>query len=142
MPNKKELQQQIDALVAMLAANGIVMPLPRIQDVTDRADYIEHGSPEHATFLGLIIVPEDQMEQAEEHSFILWAGANGTVYRLEDEISGFEDHHDPAKIARMVLRQKVAVLETGKPEVPGHAPHLFNPESTGGVTWEKSSVQV
>lgn len=51
-PSVGELQQQIAALQAQVAAL-LGRPIAPVQDPRDRADYVEHGSDDHAALLGL-----------------------------------------------------------------------------------------
>lgn len=101
-----------------------------IEDVTKRADYIEHGSDQHAIFLGLIEVQEQDKEDANRNQYILYESPNtGKTWRLEDEISPFTAFPNPEKIALITLRQKVSELEAGKPPIPDGAPPLLVPRS-------------
>jgi len=120
----KQLQEQNKVMAGLLGLS----PAPVSEDVTKRADYIEHGSNQHAIFLGLVEVTEDQMEDAKTNDYILYESPNtGKTWRLEDEISPFMAFPDPTKIARLFLRQKVSSLESGRPKVPDFAPPLIVP---------------
>lgn len=100
------------------------------EEVTDRADYIEHGSEEHAIFLGLVQVHEEDIEDATKNKYILYESPlTGITWRLEDEVSPFMAFPDPEKIARLTLRQKVSSLEAGKPPIPDNAPSLLVPST-------------
>lgn len=131
MATAKQMQAQIDKLQAQVAAllgmRG--QPTPKLEP-TERPDYIEHGSEEHATFLGLIIVPEDRIDEAKADQFVLYTSRKtGKTYRLLDEITILRHYPsiDPGKAARVVLRQKVGELESGPPEVPENAPAMWQP---------------
>jgi len=50
MATNKELEAQVKALYAALERNGITLEQKAVPD-TERGDYIELGSPKHATFL-------------------------------------------------------------------------------------------
>jgi len=132
MPTTKQMQAQIDRLEARLEAalaGNRSMPLPPMEP-TERPDYIEHGSPEHATFLGLIVVPESEIENANEDKYVLYGSRKtGVTYRLQDEITILRHYPgiDPAKAALVVLRQKVNELESGKPEPYENAPEMWQP---------------
>lgn len=133
MATNKELAQKIEQLEEqnrVMAQMLGLSPQPAAEDVTQRGDYIEHGSKEHADFLGLIEVSEDDMEDANKNEYILYESpSTGTIWRLEDEISPFTAFPNPDKIAKLTLRQKVSELESGKPEVPAHAPPLLVPRT-------------
>lgn len=118
-----ELQAQVEALQTLLAMHGLVPPAP--VDDTGRADYIEFGSPEHAAFLGVIEVDPDSQDAKDYITFV--SRESGKMYRLEDEITNFIQYPDPAKAALLVLRQKVASLESGPPQVPASAPPMWRP---------------
>ena len=131
MATIKQMQAQIDKLQSqvaeLLGMRG--QPTPEL-DPTERPDYIAHGSPEHATFLGLIIVAEDEIAEAEADRCVLYKSRKtNTVYRLLDEITILRHYPsiDPDKAARVVLRQKVGELESGPPEVPENAPSMWQP---------------
>jgi len=131
MATNKQMQAQIDRLQAQVEAllGGRAQGPPPMEP-TERPDYIEHGSAEHATFLGLIIVPEDKIAEAKEDQYILYASrATGTTYRLLDEITVLRYYPsiDPGKAAMIVLRQKVGVFESGAPKVPEKAPAMWQP---------------
>lgn len=133
MASNSDLQKQIDQLKEqnrlMAQMVGLSIGTPA-EDVTERADYIEHGSPKHAVFLGLIEVGEQDMEDAKLNDYILYESPlTGTTWRLEDEISPFTSFPNPEKIARLVLRQKVSSLESGAPTVPADAPPLLVPSN-------------
>jgi hypothetical protein len=123
---KGNLQSEIEAGVRQaLASLGIVLPSQPASD-QDHPSYVAFGSPEHAQFLGLVSVNEGD----DTTGFVTYTSqATGKTYRLEDEL-GVLAHYpstDPAKAALVVLRQKVNVLESGKPEVPANAPKLWEP---------------
>lgn len=127
----KELQAQIDQLTNVVRQLGGGHLLQDEQESGPPPGFIEHGSPEHATFLGLIEVSPDDIERVVEQdkTIVYKSHATGTYYRLQDEI-GLLRHYpgiDPEKAALIVLRQKVGVLESGKPEAPKNAPSLWRP---------------
>lgn len=98
--------------------------------VTERADYIEHGSAQHAIFLGLVEVEDQDMEDAIKNKYILFESPlTRKTWRLEDEISPFVTFPNPEKVALNALRQKVSELESGKPSIPLDAPPLLVPQS-------------
>jgi hypothetical protein len=128
MATVRELEQQLAEMREVLASQGIVLPRRSAREPQQRADYIEHGSPEHAVYMGLVILSEDEIEQAQADGFVVYQGKNG-FYRLEDEIGALRlvPGIDPEKAALVVLRQKVGSFESGKPKVPETATTMFRP---------------
>lgn len=122
MSRINELTAQVEALQNILASHGLVPPTP-VED-RDRADYIEHGSAEHARLIGIIAV--EDVEKASMDYTVFTSPRTGKAYRLEDEVSGFEKYPNPDKATRLILMQKVGSLET-KPTVPANAPPLWQP---------------
>lgn len=118
------LRAQLEQLTALLDAHGI-RPAPVATKTTERADYIEHGSDKHATFLGLV-------ESGEDDETIALAKytspRTGRTWRMEDEISAMRHYPgiDPEKAVALVLQQKVNELENA-PGVPKDAPPMFRP---------------
>ena len=133
MATNKELAQEIEQLKEqnrVMAQLLGLSPQRVAEDVTQRGDYIEHGSEAHAIFMGLIEVREDEMEDAKRNEYILYESpSTQKIWRLEDEVSPFMAFPNPDKIALLTLRQKVSSLESGKPEVPPTAPPLLVPRS-------------
>lgn len=124
MAKVEELAAQLEALERLLRAHGISLPAER-GEVVRQADYIAHGSAEHAGFLGLVEVPEgDKFECLARYT----SQKTGRTFRLEDEMGAIRHYPgiDPAKAVLLVLQQKVNELET-KPEVPADAPPPFKP---------------
>jgi hypothetical protein len=123
MATNAQLQAQVEAMTAALERHGITLEQKAVPD-TEKADYIELGSPAHAVFLGLIEVADgDDVED-----FITFTSREtGTTYRLEDEVTGFVNYPDPEKAARLVLRQKVSSLESGPPSPPTGSPPMWRP---------------
>lgn len=116
------LKAEIEKLKAMMGVKD-VRPTGRPED---RADYIAHGSPEHAAFLGLIeATPADL---AEKSGVLVHASAvTEAKYRLADQVTAFMRYPDPMKIAQLVLTQKVNALDSGQPKVPENAPSMWVP---------------
>lgn len=123
MPTNRELQQEIAELRKQLAQ---LIGVPTSADPTVQTDRIEYGSPEHAVFLGL--VPIETADQAEER-MIYTSRKTEQQYCLDDEIAAvrFFPGVDPNKAILLVLRQKVNAFESGPPQVPDHAPPLWQP---------------
>lgn len=122
MSQISELTAQVEALQNILAAHGLVPPTP-VED-RDRADYIKHGSLEHAVHIGVIVVKD--IEKASADYIVFTSPRTSKSYRLENEVTGFEKYPNPDKAARLILMQKVNSLET-KPTVPANAPPLWQP---------------
>lgn len=123
MATNSELQARLTALEAMLDRLGIRLPAEAAQKPEDRADYIAFGSPEHATFLGIVEVDEGGID-----GFITYTSQDSDkTYRLVDEVTPFMHYPDPQQVARLVLRQKVGCFEAGPPEIPVSAPPMWVP---------------
>lgn len=120
------MQAEINALRAAMARAGIALPLPPALQPEERADYIAHGSPEHAALLGVIVLTEQEAKEEKDRP-VVRSAKTGVVYTLEDPITPFMHYPDPQQIARLVLRQKVSELEAGAPPVPDDAPPMFEP---------------
>jgi len=89
-------------------------------------DYIELGSPEHATFLGLVIVGEDD----DLTGFTPFKSrVTDVTYRLADELQAVRHYPgmDPEKAILQLLRSKVSSLESGPPAEDPKAPSLWVP---------------
>jgi len=124
MAKSNELQAQIDQAVRQaLRQAGYLPPEPVTTDVTQRADFIPHGSAAHAVFLGLVEVKEGDDVTGRN---TLKSPRTGRTWMLEDEITGFIHYPDPKQAAGLVLRQKVNELEQ-PPEVPIGSPPLWQP---------------
>jgi hypothetical protein len=124
------LQAQVALLQRTLDQNGIRPPLPAIQRGEDRADYIAFGSDQHAAFLGLIKVEEEQAGEFLTHK----SETTGQLWRLEDEVTPFMTFPDPRQVAALVLRQKVSELEAGAPPIPADAPPMWQPADEPAMT--------
>lgn len=120
MASNKELEAKIQALQHMLEGHGIRLPTETAETPEERADYIAHGSAEHATFLGLV-----EVKNGEDTTALTYA-SKGVTWRLEDEVTAFMHYPDPKQVAALVLRQKVSSFET-KPTVPADAPPMGRP---------------
>ena len=121
-----ELTVQVEQLKALLAQHGIGQPLEPIQ-AKERPDYIPHGSEAHATFLGLVIMADDDEAY---HLVEFTSTRTGAKYRLEDEMGAVRHYPgiDPEKAIMLVLQQKVNELEI-PPTAPSDAPPMFTPAS-------------
>jgi len=125
MATTKELQAQLARLEALLDAHGIRAPAQAAETPEDRPDYIAFGSPEHATFLGLVEV--EDVETAKEQGYTVYTSpGRGAHWRLEDETRPLSLYPgmDPEKAIRAVLRQKVAEFEAPPPQAPDSAPPM------------------
>ena len=130
MATNKELEREVQELRKLVAqVMGVeVANISATEDVTQRADYIPHGSDKHRQFLGLIEV--NDLEDAKRNEYVLYESPDtGKVWRLEDELTPIQAFPgvDPDKVIKMFLRQKVSSFESGPPEVPDYAPPLFVP---------------
>jgi hypothetical protein len=128
MATVKELEKQLAEMREVLARSGIILPNRRAREPQQRADYIEHGSPEHAAFMGLVPLEGDEIGRAKADGYAIYKSDKGS-YRLEDEIAAL--HLVPGVVPRLaalvVLRQKVGAFESGVPQVPANAPAMFRP---------------
>jgi hypothetical protein len=126
MATTKELEAQLKALRELLRDHGIDTVEAVSEDVTDRPDYIAHGSDEHAALLGLVEV--DNKEDTSGYT-IFTSPSTDRTWRLQDEGEAVRHfpHQDPEKAAILLLRQKLNELEAGKPDVPADAPPLWRP---------------
>ena len=119
-----ELTAQLEQLRTLLAQYGIEQA-PGIVPMEDRPDYIPHGSAAHATFLGLVIMTE---EDTAYHLVEFTSPRTNVAYRLEDEMGAIRHYPniDPEKAIMLVLQQKVNELEI-LPTAPKDAPPMFQP---------------
>ena len=126
MATVKELEAQIRELRSIMEAQGIRAPGRAVVEEGPRPDYVAFGSPEHAAFLGLIEVKDG--EDASDY-FTFTSPDTEKTYRLADEYEPVRNFPamDPAKAARMILRQKVGALESGPPPIPEDAPSMWRP---------------
>ena len=126
MANVKQLEARIRELEQVMAAQGIRLPAGATEEAGPAPDYVEFGSPEHAALLGLVEVAEgDDVSDF----FTYTSPASGRTFRLADEYEPARTFPamDPEKSARIILRQKVGSLESGRPTVPEHAPEMWKP---------------
>jgi hypothetical protein len=126
MANVKDLEAQIRELRNVLAAAGIQVSAGAAAEEGPRPDYVAFGSEQHAALLGLVEVAEGD----DVSDFVTYTSpASGRTFRLADEYEPARTFPamDPAKSARLLLRQKVGVLEAGEPPVPEHAPAMWQP---------------
>lgn len=120
-----ELAAQVERFQQLLAQHGIHEPLVTVVTPEDRPDYIAHGSPEHARFLGLVEVTKDD-QTANLGTFT--STRTGKTYRLEAELDAVRHFPgvDPEKAVPLLLQQKVGVLDS-VPQPPEDAPPPFEP---------------
>jgi len=121
MASTKELETELRQLKAILTSLGIPVEAVAPVSAENRVDFIPHGSPEHATFLGLV-----PAQPGDEDHITFTSPRSGNAYHLEDEITQFMNYHDPEKAAQLTLQQKVNELEI-KPEVPEDAKPMWRP---------------
>lgn len=120
---KRTTAQRLSDMERLLRAHGIVVDEEVSQSVEDRADYIAHGSPEHATFLGLVEV------QGKSEDYQTFTGSRDKTWRLDDELKGMRMFPgvDPEKATLALLRSLVGELNSGVPQPPPGAPSLWRP---------------
>lgn len=114
----RELQAQVDRLTGKTPVTDVDVP------PEERADYIAHGSEEHAAFLGLRKLDKDEIkaEQEKEHG-LLAEGPDGEFYTLIDRtIFGVAVRHE---FLEAFLEQRVGQLR--EPEVHPQAPPMWRP---------------
>jgi hypothetical protein len=126
----KKTVAELEAEVAELRdlVNRMAGRVPRTEDLDaeDRPDYIPHGSPEHAAFLGLREVDEgDEVAPKTE-------GPDGKHYTLSDK-TAFGMAVRP-EFLQAILEQRAGEL-TG-PKVPDYAPPMWRPTEVpaSGIT--------
>lgn len=129
MATVKELEQQITEQAAQIEAltqqlSGLMETIgvpvgPERIAPEDRADFIKHGSPEHAVFIGLVPAEEDDPLGHEG-----WQLVDRTI---------FGPNARPEYLAE-VLRQKVSSLTSPIPVIqsddwrkPNYAPPMIVP---------------
>ena len=117
-----ELMSQVSQLRQALSSLGVSLPGESSAD--KQHDFIEFGSPQHAAFLGLITVDENE---APPGRIVYVSPTTGASYYLEDQITPFMHYPDPMQVAELVLQQKVSEFESGGPKVPANAPPMFRP---------------
>ena len=118
-----EQASQIEVLTRQLSDLMAMVGVPAGRETIapqDRADFIKHGSPEHATFMGLVPAEEDDP-----------LGYEG--WQLVDRTM-FGPHARPEYLAE-VLRQKVSslkssipVIQSDDPRKPHYAPPMIIPQ--------------
>lgn len=123
----KDLELRIQQLEALLERAGIAVRATS-DEPQDRADYIEFGSPEHAAFLGLVLL-EDGQKPPSGQRYIL-PGPSGQLYCLEDELGAMRFYPGLSldEAAPVILQQKINCLESGPPPIPANAPTMWTPE--------------
>ena len=127
MATNRELESRVKQLEALLAQVGLAVDSASSDLPEDRPDYIAHGSPEHAQFIGLVLL--ENPEDADGRTVYV-SRQTEQMYCLEDEIGvmRFYPGVDPEKAIYTVLRQKVSAFEAGEPPIPENAPTLLVPD--------------
>jgi len=118
-----ELMSQVSQLRSALEGLGVSFP-GRAEPDRGRA-YVEFGSPEHAIFLGLIVL--DEKDDPLPGRILYTSPKTGTRYHLEDQVTPFMHYPDPTQVAALVLEQKATEFEAGPPEVPATALPMWRP---------------
>ena len=129
MATNKQLEAKIRQLEAAFEQLGLA-PIASAPsgDPHDRPDFIEWGSPEHAIFLGLVVLKEgDPAPMGQQH--ILPGQIPGNLYCLEDELGALRFHPGLSldEVVPVLLRQKIGSFESGAPQVPDSAPPMWTP---------------
>lgn len=121
---KETTAQRLARMEGILRSHGFMVDDEVATSVEDRADYIAHGSPEHATFLGLV-----EVQGNGNGEYQTFTGSKKRAYRLDDELLGMKVFPgvDPEKATSALLRQKVGELEAGVPPIPETAPPMWRP---------------
>jgi len=124
MATSKDLERQVEEMRALLADHGI-RPRPEAVPLTERPDYIAHGSDRHAALLGLVEVAEgDSRVTIATYT----SPQSGRAFALEDEMDALRHYPgiDPVRAVQLVLQQKCNELEIA-PTVPANAQAMFQP---------------
>lgn len=124
MPTVKQLEQQLADMRELLQKAGFYTPPSGEPDPAERGDYIEFGSDRHAAFLGLIEIED---EAAADGRITYKSTKTERWFVLLDEVTPFLNYPDPAQVAKLTLRGKVASLESGPPQPPPNAPDMWVP---------------
>lgn len=126
MPTNKELEAQVKQLENILKQAGLIVE-QRSNLPEDSPDYIAPGSPEHAQFIGLILL--DDQEDADGR-IVYSSRQTEQLYCLEDERAAL--HHCPGMDRKdavyTILREKVSTFENCEPVIPENAPSMWTPE--------------
>jgi len=136
MATNKQLEAEIQQLRAMLEQLGIaaVQSAPS-DDPRDAPDFFDWGSPEHAVFLGLVVLSEGETApMGQQH--IIPGQIPGNVYCLEDELGAMRFYPGLSldQVVPVVLRQKINSFESGAPKVPDTAPSMWTPTPWSEIT--------
>jgi len=136
MATNRELEARIKQLEAMIEQAGVFVPTRQPSgDPRDRPDFIDWGSPEYATFLGLVILKDgEDAPMGQRH--ILPGQITGNLYCLEDELGAMRFHPGLSleEVVPVILRQKIGTFESGAPRVPDDAPPLWTPTPWSEIT--------
>ena len=116
MPKKQTDKERIEALEAALRGAGILLPV-ELPEPTERSDYIPYGSDRHRIWLGLELVKKDY-DNTKTKYVLFTSEKTGQVYRLADELTGFDNAHDHDKAVFIELLRRVNVLEGPAPMAP------------------------
>lgn len=121
MSQLDDLRAEVRAMRELLDRAGILRQPTEPRE--HFGDYIEHGSKEHEAFLGLVEISDD-----DEDTLLVrhTSKTSERTFCLYDEMEAIRHfpHVDPVKAAMLLLRQKVGVLESGRPQVPAGAPPM------------------
>ena len=123
MAKIEDLQNELDQMRKLLVSAGLV---PGARKSERNTDYVEHGSMQHATMLGLVEVENADAARKDGHTVYVSAKTN-KLWRLDDEVAALRHYPgvQPDQALKVVLRQKVGALESGAPHAPVGAPAMF-----------------
>lgn len=128
-----ELTAEVERLTALVHRMAGV-PFDETEDVGERDDYVEFGSPRHVALLGLRPVEDD------EENDLIETGVDGTRYTLIDRtLFGVAVRHE---FLEAILKQKVNQLvgppqpQSLDPRAPNYAPPMWRPtqQPATGIT--------
>ena len=119
-------EKELEARVRELEQALNIRRAAKLAPGEPRPDHIEFGSPQHAALLGLVEVADN--EDTTDHATYT-SPSSEKVYRLADEYEPARTFPamDPEKSVRIILKQKVGSLESGRPPIPDHAPTMWKP---------------
>jgi hypothetical protein len=129
----KETKSRLDRIERTLAGlaktvagvGPTLVQVDRKRKPEEDPNYIAHGSDAHAALLGLVEVTKANAEDVERLNYVTLQSADGRTWHLADEeaaIQCYSNAMEPKTAIARVLRQKLNVLEAGKPPIPEDAP--------------------
>ena len=127
---EKALEDRLQQVEALLRQAGLTAPPVQSDDPKDRPDYIGYGTPEHATFIGLILVTDP--EEADGRT-VYTSRQTKQMYCLEDERVALTYCPGMSRedAVYTTLREKVGEFEAGEPPISERAPTMWTPDPLG-----------